>query len=286
MRIKPILFNTEMVQAILSGRKTQTRRAIKDGDVVNGFDCEADGTPIAFIDRATGSVLPPTSPCPYQPGDILYVRETWKQALPRCAESDPYFYKADEAQHTNGANAKAPWRPSIHMPKEAARIFLRVTNVRVERLQNITDDDAFAEGAQTTASFQNARFVFRDIWNKTLSNKNKHAFSWNANPYVWVIEFERYPINTPFCRCRQNAPSISQRRNPMITVYSTPACGKCAIVKNLLKQQRIDFEEVDYASLDEQAQQNILRAAEEAGQKSFPILFQDCAIVQLEDILK
>ena len=72
----------------------------------------------------------------------------------------------------------------------------------------------------------------------------------------------------------------------MITVYSTHACGKCAIVKNLLKQQRIDFEEVDYASLDEQAQQNILRAAEEAGQKSFPILFQDCAIVKLEDILK
>ena len=72
----------------------------------------------------------------------------------------------------------------------------------------------------------------------------------------------------------------------MITVYSTPACGKCAIVKNLLKQQHIDFEEVNYASLDEQAQQNILNAAEEAGQKSFPILFQDCAIVQLEDILK
>lgn len=72
----------------------------------------------------------------------------------------------------------------------------------------------------------------------------------------------------------------------MITVYSTPACGKCAIVKILLKKQRIDFEEVDYASLDEQAQQNILRAAEETGQKSFPILFQDCAIVQLEDILK
>lgn len=72
----------------------------------------------------------------------------------------------------------------------------------------------------------------------------------------------------------------------MITVYSTPACGKCAIVKNLLKQQRIAFEEVDFSSLDAQAQQNILRAAEESGQKSFPILFQDCAIVQLEDILK
>lgn len=72
----------------------------------------------------------------------------------------------------------------------------------------------------------------------------------------------------------------------MLTIYSTPACGKCAIVKNLLKQQRIDFEEVNYASLDERAQQNILNAAEEAGQKSFPILFQDCAIVQLEDILK
>ena len=198
MRIKPILFNTEMVQAILSGRKTQTRRIIKNGDVVNGFDCEADGTPIAFIDRATGSVLPPTSPCPYQPGDILYVRETWKQAPPGCARGTPYLYKADEVQYTTDANAKEPWRPSLHMPKEAARIFLRVVNVRVDRLQNITEDDAFAEGAQTTASFQSTRFVFRDIWDKTISEKNKTSFSWDANPYVWVIEFERCYVDPPF----------------------------------------------------------------------------------------
>ena len=198
MRVKPILFNTEMVQAILSGRKTQTRRAIKDGDIVNGFDCEADGTPIAFIDKHTGSVLPPASPCTYQPGDILYVRETWKRATPNYAKGNPYLYKADNPQRATNINAKAPWRPSIHMPKEAARIFLRVTNIRVERLQNITEDDAFAEGAQTTASFQSARFVFRYIWNKTLSKKNKRAFSWDANPYVWVIEFELCPINPPF----------------------------------------------------------------------------------------
>ena len=116
--MKPILFNTDMVRAILEGRKTVTRRVIKDKDIINAWDCESDGTPIAFIDQETGDSHPPAFPCQYQPGDILYVRETWNK-VKLASESDwHYEYRAsceNPAYFSNGFMAE--WRPSIHMPK-------------------------------------------------------------------------------------------------------------------------------------------------------------------------
>ena len=78
--MKPMLFNTEMMRAILEGRKTVTRRIIKNKDIINGWDCETDGVPTAYIDQTTGDSYPPTAPAPYHPGDILWVRETWTEA--------------------------------------------------------------------------------------------------------------------------------------------------------------------------------------------------------------
>lgn len=180
--MKPILFNTEMVRAILEGRKTVTRRVVKDMDIINGWDCEADGTPIAYIDQATGDSYPPTMPCPHHPGDILWVRETWAKSM-----AGTFMYRADDK-----AIMVERWHPSIHMPREAARIFLRVTGVRVERLQEMTLKDAAMEGMDLRGPMF-TKFV--EVWNSTVPkhpNKFKrYPYYWEDNPWVWVIEFER-----------------------------------------------------------------------------------------------
>ena len=129
MAIKPILFNTEMVRAILDGRKSCTRRLLKEPFTVH---------PNGYITKPRGNEnFCPYEP-PYQPGDILYVRETWKKA------PNGYFYYEDWQRDDIADVAK--WKPSIHMPKEAARIWLKVTDVRVERLQEITEEQACVEG--------------------------------------------------------------------------------------------------------------------------------------------
>lgn len=187
--MKPILFNTDMVRAILDGRKTVTRRVIKDKDIINAWDCESDGTPIAFIDHETGDSHPPAFPCQYQPGDILYVRETWARSM-----AGTYIYKA-----TDTPIILDRWRPSIHMPKEAARLFLRVTDVRVERLQDMRLIDCMKEGVQLTLAEQGdlviqgvrARDRFSGVWDSTIKPADLPLYGWNANPWVWVIEFER-----------------------------------------------------------------------------------------------
>ena len=186
--MKPILFNTDMVRAILKARKTVTRRVIKDKDIVNALDCESDGTPIAFIDHETGDSHPPAFPCQYQPGDILYVRETWARSM-----AGTYLYKA-----TDTPIILDRWRPSIHMPKEAARLFLRVTDVRAERLQTITPEQIDAEGfkewaysAKTGELLQSSPSFFRIGWDKTINPADLPLYGWDANPWVWVIEFER-----------------------------------------------------------------------------------------------
>ena len=211
--MKPILFNTEMVRAILEGRKTATRRIIKDKDIVNSFDCEADGTPIAYIDQATGDSYLPTMPCPSQPGDTLWVRETWTGDW--C---DHYIYKADGGSAKAAGYAAEPkWRPSIHMPREAARIFLRVTDVRVERLQEISYTELLAEGviplghlpggckcSAYTDGCMDGPCVNRDnyefwryatpfikLWDRTVKPADRDTSGWDADPWVWVIEFER-----------------------------------------------------------------------------------------------
>lgn len=169
----PILFNTDMVQAILDGRKTVTRRALK-----HPFEVHPNG----FITKPRGNErLCPYEP-PYQPGDILYVRETWN----KCGNG--YRYKADWQKDDIADITK--WKPSIHMPKEAARLWLKVTDVRVERLQEITPEDAKKEGTKK----QFLPLVvdeFRDIWDSTIRKSDLDRYGWDANPWVWVIEFER-----------------------------------------------------------------------------------------------
>ena len=224
MTIKPILFNTEMVRAILDGRKTCTRRVVKtrrkdacgfyvtrysDGSFAGVYEYDED-------ERMFENPLIP----PYKPGDILYVRETWTK------ECEKYYYRTDfdsdyldPCETLSGGypvscrnhpgcdgcmatSTRIRWHPSIHMPKEAARIWLKVTDVRVEQLQEITDDGAKAEGAIDNRGFihspeneydriHTAREHFLEIWDSTIKKSDLDRYGWDANPWVWVIEFER-----------------------------------------------------------------------------------------------
>ena len=195
MAIKPILFNGEMVRAILDGRKTCTRRVIKhnvDAILNSPYRMEHPEVEDAWLIK---KLCRP----PYEPGDILYVRETWGEGY---AEGT-YIYKADDKLAelpTFKKTSKILYHPSIHMPKEAARIWLKVTDVRVERLQDITDDGAKAEGA----NWKNGKNVgweekmrrtaverFAEIWDSTIKKSDLDRYGWAANPWVWVIQFER-----------------------------------------------------------------------------------------------
>ena len=209
MSVKPILFNTEMVRAILEGRKTCTRRVLKQP-----FEVHPNG----YITKPRGNErLCPYIP-PYQPGDRLYVRETfawcpcWYCGLDAIPDGckNPVIYDSKKKEHgcymyrasceDNEYLSADTWHPSIHMPKEAARIWLKVTDVRVERLHDITDDEAEAEGA----NFKDGKNVgfeekmrrtsidrFIETWNSTIKKSDLDRYGWVANPYVYVIEFER-----------------------------------------------------------------------------------------------
>lgn len=229
MAIKPILFNTEMVRAILDGRKTCTRRVIKPQweecptcKYVHNeyiYDKLAENVYCARC----GYPLEPERRSPYQLGDILYVRETWERFECWNCEGDErgnctkepkksvldktcgcYMYRA-----TDEISGDAKWHPSIHMPKEAARIWLKVTDVRVERLQSITVEGAIREGAEgekchhtnagafgctdcmNTGWIEPPQVEFMQIWDSTIKKSDLDRYGWNANPYVWAIEFER-----------------------------------------------------------------------------------------------
>lgn len=194
MSIKPILFNTEMVRAILDGRKSCTRRLVttRRKDACGFYVTKkADGTfsGIYEYDENESMFDNPLMP-PYQPGDILYVRETWC-GLPvneagHMRGHTIYYYKADGELRPKGW--RGTWHPSIHMPKEAARIWLKVTDVRVERLQDMTDDDAEAEGC---FDYTSTALGFFDVWDSTIKKSDLDRYGWNANPWVWVIKFER-----------------------------------------------------------------------------------------------
>lgn len=196
MPIKPILFNkqisTEMVRAILDGRKSCTRRICKDANEYTVPDMEfynADRRTYAvhnFADKEhTEQLSIAERTCPICPGDILYVRETWKKA------PNGYYYYEDWQRNDIADITK--WKPSIHMPKEAARIWLKVTDVRVERLQEITEVQAQAEGCNSglLTGACTARGQFEDLWNSTVKKSDIDRYGWDANSYVWVIEFER-----------------------------------------------------------------------------------------------
>lgn len=227
MSIKPILFNTDMVRAILDGRKTVTRRLIKPQPTY----CQRDG--FTWKGVAYGTDLPPTIKgaaynfrcnAPYQLGDILYVRETWK-----CWRAHRYEATADimfraggdgvQIQFANGStdsidrfdfdefvnkwfSHNGEWKPSLFMPKEAARLFLRVKDVRVERLQEMNEVDTAKEGIRTdvqTRRLDDPDFIenfggielFKDLWNSTIKKSELDRYGWDASPWVWVIEFER-----------------------------------------------------------------------------------------------
>ncbi len=204
-RVLPILFNTEMVQAILDGRKMVTRRICKDGNdfVVPdmGF-YDADKRTYAVHNYADLEHKEKLSlverVCPICPGDILYVRETFAQVAKNI-----FWYRADNAEHLKNIL----WRPSIHMPKEAARIWLKVTDVRVERLQRITPSQLRREGMtihylpeELKCQFNKLGAIFEveekkkefsKLWDSTIKKSDLDRYGWDANPWVWVIEFKR-----------------------------------------------------------------------------------------------
>lgn len=188
--IRPILFNTEMVQAILDNRKTATRRVLR-----HPFEIHPNG----WITRPKGNErLCPYEP-PYQPGDILYVRETWTNDKLIFGDGvvSAYRYKTDgeEFLNANGEYIDVLWHPSIHMPKEAARIFLKVTDIRVERLQEMTASESSKEGIRLPKEYDTKERAyilgFADLWDSTIKKSDFDLYGWDANPWVWVIEFER-----------------------------------------------------------------------------------------------
>lgn len=240
--MKQILFNQDMIKAILDGRKTVTRRVIKKKYDNTHFECRTDKYGTQFVEmqndiegethgtnsdgtkwhKLLGYIVPKA---PYKVGDTLYVRETWQHAYnldendhiidntgqylyaasPETCPHFTYWVDSDTGEHRDNM----PWRPSIHMPKEAARIFLKVTDVRVERLQDITEEQAKAEGIKSywCEPHNDCAFVgndnvydtrikaFAELWDSLLP-KNKNRFKcpeckWHTNPYVWIVEFER-----------------------------------------------------------------------------------------------
>lgn len=190
MAIKPILFNTEMVRAILDGRKTCTRRIVKDDipdDAMWGYTAFTPKGYISCRGVYADGYGEGFFKLPYQPGDILYVRETWGHPISLNSDKQ-YIFRADKIAESGFKNDSHIWHPSIHMPKKAARIWLNVTNVRVERLQDMTDDDAEAEGC---FDYTSTALGFPDVWDSTIKKSNLDSYGWDANPWVWVIEFER-----------------------------------------------------------------------------------------------
>ena len=210
MRVLPILFNGDMVRAILDGRKTVTRRPVKYKYSNTEMKIRADkyGTRLVEIQKDVegetygknedgstwhklrGYIVPKP---PYKQGDILYVRETWDN-LPVNPDGsycgyDRYYYRADGDLRPEGWQGN--WKPSIHMGKHAARIWLKVTDVRVERLQDI--ECIATEGITIVSANErrDSRYYFEKLWNSTIKKSDLDRYGWDASPWVWVIEFER-----------------------------------------------------------------------------------------------
>lgn len=221
MKTKPILFSTEMVQAILEGRKTQTRRVVKDID--NNYDYLPKYDCFGFTFLHKNELSKPEEEqmatqvkSPYgNVGDILWVREKFRKLINcKTGEFAHYSYYADMPEKFH-KQYPSKHKPSIHMPKAAARIFLKITNVRVERLYDISESDAIAEGIEceivdVIEEYRN--YMIKDkehVFGKnsfpstpqasfsTLWEKIYGTESVNSNPWVWVVEFERVekPLN-------------------------------------------------------------------------------------------
>lgn len=223
MKERPILFSAPMVRAILAGQKSQTRRAVKPqpkNDPTKHHAIRPFRTPAGgwnWVLDATGMGTGDAFPCPFGViGDRLWVREAWQSHIGPYGESLLYAYRATDDDRLG------PWKPSIHMPREACRLVLEISDVRVERLHDISESDAIAEGVESPDSSREdhdwsicsqcggTRLYtslgpnlgacpdtdcfecdthakrFRHLW----TSINKDA-SWDANPWVWVIEFKR-----------------------------------------------------------------------------------------------
>lgn len=224
-----------MVKAILNGRKTVTRRVCKIPDNIHPYRAEPVSYELAEWDFIFGNYINGiiadmyyTCKSPYEVGEILYVRETWAYGYESYLGAPDwesiYIYKAD-GKPVDEIVWDKKWKPSIHMPKEAARIFLRVTDIRVERLQDITEEQAQKEGVPDSLDYpvdkiycprcngdgligtwhpETLGFMdsdcpecntavkrFKNLWNSTIKKSELEHYSWAANPWVWVIEFER-----------------------------------------------------------------------------------------------
>ena len=207
--MKPILFSTEMVRAILDGRKSMTRRVIRQS-VVDRFVLDSRGNLLGSYTEEAGDAYPTIDDSPYQPGDILWVQETWKvdsllrddpsypMAIDFKAVQDGYSHAEVMCKFTPGRfdkfekfYQKPGWQSPYFMPREAARIFLRVTDVRAERVQEITEEDAWKEGCpeeHIPDKYPRSDVWFYELW-QTLNAKR--GYGWYANPWVWAISFER-----------------------------------------------------------------------------------------------
>lgn len=181
MKERPILFSAPMVRALLDGRKTQTRRVVKPQPTATREEAiRTYGKGGTFILEAGFFGVR----CPYgQLGDRLWVRETWGA----CAGS-PVYRADDNATCPDGGR----WKPSIHMPRWASRITLEVTGVRVERLQDISEEDAIAEGVPEQ---RGDPWAFQCLWDSI--NGARERCSWAANPWVWAITFSRRTEDKP-----------------------------------------------------------------------------------------
>lgn len=209
LSVKPILFSTPMVDAIIAGRKTQTRRLLPEW--CNEFSCVGIVKDPELCDKKAlewNEIKPKQCyglfacfdkgeehiKCKYEIGNILWVRETWRP-IEQDFGNPRYEYKATEK-----INLTDKWKPSLFMPKQACRLFLEVTDIRAERLHEITGDDILCEGVDNGKSnkamgvrWENMqRMAFEELWNKI--NKN-----WNENPYVWVISFKVVECPQGFC---------------------------------------------------------------------------------------
>lgn len=217
MKERPILFNGEMVRAILDGRKSQTRRVINPQGAI--IEPVGDVFRICNLNNKSLITMKEDIKCPYgQPGDRLWVRETFSEAFKRDEPaSNGCVYKSDYLKPTQldpGFSDHNTWKPSIHMPRWASRINLEITNVRVERVQDISEGDAESEGTPNIIPCLNDecdpeegccacdhtgkvrvgfglisyKECFQSLWN---SINEKRGFGWDLNPWVWVIEFKR-----------------------------------------------------------------------------------------------
>lgn len=224
MKERPILMNAEMVRAVLDGRKTQTRRPVKPQPyTIPWRDAYGNADEALFWRYAEPREdWPYPRFCPFgQPGDRLWVRETWQEFFddemmplrprgPRGRLGSPdtpdrgsyVFYRADGPVPVQPPLGRANWRPSIHMPRWASRIALEITDVRVERVQDITEDDAIADAGleamipehiwyipgEDLGTTRDPIYAFEHVWDACYG-KTHHA--WTTNPWVWVVEFRR-----------------------------------------------------------------------------------------------